>query len=111
MEKEIIRETLRNAEKTVQHSDEDIREAIRTKMNESPMLDDFDVDIAVNGGFVTLSGTVKYVNDRSLAEELASEIPGVKSIRNDLEITMGTIQIPTSATNLGERMSAINKLL
>ena len=49
-------------------------------------LKDGDVQIQSKDGVVTLSGTVAEESHKQLAQETAANLPGVKSVNNELEL-------------------------
>jgi BON domain-containing protein len=52
----------------------------------NPDLDATDIDVAVEDGEVTLSGTVDDRDARWLAEDLAEAISGVRAVHNRLRV-------------------------
>lgn len=52
-------------------------------------IDASDIDVRVENGEVTLSGTVDERRTRRLAEEIIEDLPGVRDVRNELRINQG----------------------
>lgn len=52
----------------------------------NPSVDDASVDVEVEGGIVTLSGTVDSYWRKLLAEDLVAEVRGVRSVVNELAV-------------------------
>jgi hyperosmotically inducible protein len=50
------------------------------------VLDDSDVDVDVDGGMVTLNGTVKSMEAKTKAVSIAKATDGVKSVRDNLKV-------------------------
>lgn len=53
----------------------------------NPHLNNFAIDTDVDGGVVTLSGTVKSDIDRDLAEQIAKSLDGVTKVKNSLKVS------------------------
>jgi osmotically-inducible protein OsmY len=67
-------------------SDERIREDVCDRLSDDWRIDASDIEVQVQGGEVTLTGTV---DDRQLkrrAEDVAEEISGVRNVQNNLRI-------------------------
>jgi osmotically-inducible protein OsmY len=69
-----------------QRSDERIREDVNERLTADPRIDASDVDVRVQNGEVTLSGTVDDGRTRRLAEEIIEDLPGVRDVRCDLRV-------------------------
>lgn len=67
-------------------SDDKIREEIWELLTNSADLDASGVELHVEGGEVTLTGTVDSRDARWLAEDLVSSISGVREINNRLKV-------------------------
>jgi osmotically-inducible protein OsmY len=65
-------------------SDERIREDINDRLSDDSFLDATEIDITVNNGEVTLTGTVENRIDKRRAEDLAEDISGLKNVQNQL---------------------------
>jgi hypothetical protein len=68
-------------------SDERIHEEICETLTHDPSLDASDVEVSVESGTVTLTGTVARRQDRWRAEEHAEECFGVRDVRNELKVS------------------------
>lgn len=66
--------------------DEAIAEAVRRELLEDSATTDLDVRVTVREGIVRLHGRVPYLEDAESAEEVASRVPGVLEVREELEI-------------------------
>lgn len=71
-------------------SDERIKEDINDRLSDDSFLDATDIDVTVNDGEVTLSGTVENRIDKRRAEDLAEDISGVKNVQNQLRVKQTT---------------------
>lgn len=67
-------------------SDERIREDVNDRLMQSSDLDPSEIEVNVNGGEVTLVGTVSSRHEKFLAEQLAESVSGVKDIANQLRL-------------------------
>jgi osmotically-inducible protein OsmY len=65
-------------------SDTDIRNAVRRRILNSPVIDSENVSVTVLSGQVTLRGEVSSWSEREEAELLASEVGGVKRVKNEI---------------------------
>ncbi len=67
------------------------------------------IDIATDGGVVTLSGEVASKEERESAEELAANVEGVESVENRLEVDadMGEVEADPSPKSLGQRLDDV----
>jgi hypothetical protein len=69
-------------------SDDRIREDVCERLIDDPHLDASAIDVAVESGDVTLTGTVDSRRSRQHAEDLAGCIRGVKGVHSSLGITL-----------------------
>lgn len=67
-------------------SDSDILDDIRRDLLLDPDIDDADIQITVNDGWVTLRGSVPSLWEKDLAGEVASTSRGVLGIDNDIAV-------------------------
>jgi hypothetical protein len=65
-------------------SDERIREEVCDLLTDDPRIDASDVEVNVENGEVTLSGTVDSRTEKRRAEDLIEVMPGVKDVHNRL---------------------------
>ena len=52
-------------------------------------LRDFTINVDVNNGVITLSGTVATPAQKSKAEQIANSVEGKKSVKNELKVSAG----------------------
>lgn len=72
-------------------SDERIREDVNDRLTEDVWLDASEIDVTVERGEVTLSGTVEDRRAKRRAEDCVEAIPGVKHVQNNLRYTSGVV--------------------
>lgn len=60
--------------------------AVQTALAQSAAFNDVTINVASEGGMVTLSGFVKTIRQYDTAVKIASETPGVRGVRNHLVI-------------------------
>jgi osmotically-inducible protein OsmY len=70
------------ARKAVDASDKDIAKAVGDRLHKDPQLKK--VDVRADSGVVTLTGEVSSVTASAKASEIARQIPGVRSVRNEV---------------------------
>ncbi|HXG66297.1 MAG TPA: BON domain-containing protein [Blastocatellia bacterium] len=73
-----------------QRSDERIREDVNERLTRHGDIDATDIEVAVNNGEVTLSGTVDDRRTRRLAEDVAENVTGVTNVINRLRVGQGS---------------------
>jgi osmotically-inducible protein OsmY len=64
--------------------DADIRSAIIDEIEKNAWAPAAAIEVGVNAGVVTFSGTIFDVRDRAALKVLAENIPGVRAVRDDL---------------------------
>src|SRR6185436_11753121 len=72
--------------KDYQRSDERIREDISDRFTDDHMLDASGITVQVQGGEVTLSGTVTDRDQKRRAEDMAESCSGVKDVTNHIRV-------------------------
>jgi osmotically-inducible protein OsmY len=72
--------------KGYQRSDERIREDVCVRLTDHPGIDASEIEVLVDAGEVTLSGTVDARTTKRLAEEVAESVSGVRDVHNQLRI-------------------------
>jgi hyperosmotically inducible protein len=71
-----------SARKAVNANDKEIARAVETRLAQDPQLKK--VEVRADAGVVTLTGEAPSVTASARASELARQVPGVRSVRNDL---------------------------
>ncbi|HYF88257.1 BON domain-containing protein [Azospirillum sp.] len=85
-------------------SDERILEDINERLTDDHHIDASDVGVKVEGGEVTLSGTVADRAARRRAEDIAESVSGVGHVQNDLRVASRNAPGRTTTVGLGERV-------
>ncbi|MFL5493291.1 MAG: BON domain-containing protein [Gemmatimonadales bacterium] len=75
--------------KGYKRSDERIREDINEELTRHPDIDAFEIEVRVDDGEVTLTGTVEDRHAKRLAEDLAERFTGVTDVHNQLHVRQG----------------------
>lgn len=70
----------------VARSDSKIRQDVIKALALDPATESYEIDVAVKGGEVALSGTVQSWAEHKLAEKVTKGVKGVKAVENDLTI-------------------------
>lgn len=74
-----------------QRSNERIREEIIDRLTDHPAIDATDIDVQVQDGEVTLSGSVSDRYMKRMAEDVAESVMGVRDVQNRLRATAGLV--------------------
>lgn len=74
----------------VARADSAIRADVVAGLSVEPVTDSYEIAVEVNGGTVTLRGTVQSAQERNVAERVAAAVPGVRDVRNDLAVQYAT---------------------
>ena len=91
-------------------SDERIREDVNDRLTDDLYLDASDIEVSVNNGEVTLSGTVDSRTAKRRAEDIADDVSGAKHVQNNLRVreaasTWGPTQTAGGSTGMSTGMS------
>lgn len=68
--------------------DQTIQDHVQQELRWDSRLDAADIGVAVHGGVVTLSGTVKSFTESKAAQEAALQVAGVRDLANDIHVQM-----------------------
>jgi hyperosmotically inducible protein len=71
--------------KTVDAKDDDIAKTVRQRLRGDAQLKDADIEVRADKGVVTLMGKVENIRSRAHASEVARRVPGVRSVKNELQ--------------------------
>ncbi|WP_109050650.1 BON domain-containing protein [Azospirillum sp. TSA6c] len=85
-------------------SDERILEDINERLTDDHHIDASDIGVRVEGGEVTLSGTVGDRAARRRAEDIAESVSGVGHVQNDLRVAGRTAPGGATSAGIGERV-------
>ena len=69
-------------------TDTEIQENVLAELSWEPALDATEITVTANNGVVTLRGKVHHYGERRAAEQAAVKIKGVKSLINELQVTL-----------------------
>ena len=67
-------------------TDGELRALVRDRLNEQVAFDPNDVDVAVRGGVVLLSGRVGTEQELRIVEHVVTDLIGIKEVKNDLVV-------------------------
>ena len=73
--------------KGYERSQDRIKEDISDRLTDDDSIDASDIEINVNNGEVTLSGTVSDKQTKRRVEDMIESMSGVKSVQNNLRVT------------------------
>lgn len=85
--------------KNYRRSDERIRDDINDRLTDYPYLDASDIEVEVNNGEVTLTGTVESRYAKRMAEDIAEDISGVTHVENRLRVRQNTSSFGSTGTS------------
>jgi osmotically-inducible protein OsmY len=83
-------ETPKTPEAIQAGEDSALAEKVKSALGADPALRSSTVDVGVSGGVVTLFGTSDTRAHRDKAAQLAANVPGVKSVKNQMVIVAGS---------------------
>jgi hypothetical protein len=72
--------------KGYRRSDERIREDVNDRLTDDYYIDASDVEVMVENGEVTLTGSVRVRTDKRRAEDIAESVSGVRNVENRLRV-------------------------
>lgn len=79
--------------------DDEIKKAVRASFEADDRLDDANLDVEVKNGVVRLTGQVASHDDRVLAAQRARAARDVRSVRQELEVKLGSATASASPNN------------
>ncbi|HEX5656953.1 MAG TPA: BON domain-containing protein [Polyangiales bacterium] len=84
--------------KGYKRSDERVREDVNDRLALQDELDPSDIEVRVENGEVTLTGTVRSRHEKFRAEEIADDVSGVSDVHNQLRVGSAQAQVQTGTT-------------
>jgi hyperosmotically inducible periplasmic protein len=72
--------------KTVDVKDSDVKKNVVERLGMDQQLKTADITVRADNGMVTLIGTVPDVRAKSRAADVARKVPGVRAVRNELQL-------------------------
>ncbi|HWI16790.1 MAG TPA: BON domain-containing protein [Vicinamibacterales bacterium] len=82
--------------KGYQRSDDRIREEICDCMTDDPVLDASEIEVVVEQGEVTLTGSVESRDQKRRAEDVAESVSGVRDVTNQLRVSRNSASESTA---------------
>jgi hypothetical protein len=89
--------------KGYKRSDERIQEEISDELTRHPEIDASDIEVQVQDGEVTLSGTVDDRKTKRLAEDLAEQCSGVQQVHNRVRVQKSSAQHSSQGAGEGTK--------
>ena len=86
--------------KGYKRSDSRVQEDVNDRLADDPYVDASEIEVAVSGGEVTLSGTVDSRQARRRAEDIAEQVSGVGYVQNNLRVRTGGGETAAAGTRL-----------
>jgi hyperosmotically inducible protein len=88
--------SIRNDDRPAQEpaSDTVIAARVRSSLGNVPLEDDSDVNVEVSAGVVQLSGFVTSIEEKARAGDVASGVPGVRDVENNIALTKESERSP-----------------
>lgn len=72
--------------KTVDVKDTDVKKTVIERLGMDQQLKTADITVRADNGMVTLTGTVPDARAKARAADVARKVPGVRSVRNELQL-------------------------
>lgn len=91
--------------KGYQRSDERITEEVNERLTRDPDVDATDIEVRVDNGTVTLSGTVDDRQSKRVAEDIANEVWGVTDVQNQIRVQKQGAGSTLSGSSTGTNVS------
>jgi hypothetical protein len=88
-------------------SDERIKEDVSDRLTDDWYVDASEIEVTVNNGEVTLSGTVDSRQAKRRAEDIVDDISGVRHVQNNLRVRQSSItgSTATGTSSMGTSMT------
>jgi osmotically-inducible protein OsmY len=77
-------------------SDERIKEDVNDRLSDDVFVDASEIEVTVNQGEVTLTGTVNEKSEKRRAEDIAERVSGVRNVENRIKVTSSSQWTGTS---------------
>lgn len=94
-------------------SDQRIEEDVDERLTEHADIDASDIEVKVQGGEVTLTGTVNERHAKRIAEDVVESVMGVKQVHNQIRVQQqtesGTSSRETGSSTGGSRKTATSE--
>jgi osmotically-inducible protein OsmY len=89
-------------------SDERIKEDINDRLSDDVFIDASEIEVAVNQGDVTLTGTVNDRDEKRRAEDIAEQVLGVKNVENRIRLQATSLVSPTKENREAETSTTVS---
>ncbi len=86
---------------------ESVAGKVESIIKRSAVLSNYEIEIEDSRGHITLTGRVKSDRDKDLVEEVASSVPGVRSVNNQLRVE--SVARGTASSDLSRRIQQLIK--
>lgn len=86
-------------------SDDRIKEDINDRLSDDVFIDASEIEVTVNQGEVTLSGSVSTRSEKRRAEDIAEEVSGVRNVENRIRLVSTQASNWSSSSNAGSTSS------
>lgn len=94
--------------KNYSRSDDRISEDVNDRLSDDYMLDASDIEVSVDNGEVTLSGTVTSKYDKRRAEDITDDVSGVKHVQNNLRVSESSTYEYNTGTTASTSLTGAN---
>jgi hyperosmotically inducible protein len=81
-----------SARAAVTADDKQIYKSVEQRFKQDPQLKNAKIDAKVDAGVVILTGEVKSIDTSARASEIARNVPGVRSVKNDLTFARSSLE-------------------
>jgi hyperosmotically inducible protein len=96
-----------SAKKVVEAKDDEITTQVKKRIKADPKLTS--LDVRTDNGVVTLQGKLPSIMDSARASQMAREVPGVRSVRNDTTYDSPKASLDTDRSGTRARSASMRK--
>lgn len=96
-----------SAKKMVEAKDDDITKQVKDRFKADPKLKS--LDVRTDNGVVTIQGKLPTITESARASQVAREVPGVRSVRNDVTYENPRTSMNTDSTATSRDMDKANR--
>lgn len=86
--------------KNYNRSDDRIREDVCERLTHHPQIDASEIEVKVQNGEVTLTGTIDERHAKRMAEDVAEQVSGVREVHNEIRVQQGEHASMSSTSNV-----------
>ncbi|NIT56263.1 MAG: BON domain-containing protein [Aliifodinibius sp.] len=73
-------------------TDEDIAKEVKDALTFDPATEAYEINVTVDNGMVTLTGTVDSRQEKKLTKEVVKGVKGIKAIKNNIEVRLREVR-------------------